>query len=136
MTATFWAFDAADLPLSSIPIRRLNRYLIWYWIRIGLDHVDDLDGVMQLLGTKPVLELSGPRVRVVDNRVVFDLDPACFDGVELGLLREGYRMVRVGTRAGAELRALLHAVQTGDEALFLAVLRGVFDSVHGDDMTP
>jgi len=45
MTATFWTFDAADLPLSTIPVRRLNRYLIWYWIRIALESVDDLDGV-------------------------------------------------------------------------------------------
>lgn len=135
MTATFWMFDAADLPLSTIPVRRLNRYLIWYWIRIGLENVNDLDGVMRLLGTKPILELSGPRVRVIDGRVVFDLDPACFDGVELGLLHEGYRMVRVGTRAGAEVQSLLHAVRTGDETSFLAVLRGVFDSVAGDHGT-
>jgi hypothetical protein len=132
MTATFWTFDAADLPLSTIPVRRLNRYLIWYWIRIALEIVDDLDGVMRLLGTKPILELSGPRVRVIGGRVVFDLDPACFDGVELGLLHDGYRMVRVGTRAGAEVQALLHAVRAGNETSFLAVLRGVFDSVAGD----
>lgn len=135
MTATFWTFDATDLPLSTIPIRRLNRYLIWYWIRIGLENVNDLDGVMRLLGTKPILELSGPRVRVIDGRVAFDLDPACFDGVELGLLHDGYRMVRVGTRAGAEVQSLLHAVRTGDETSFLARLRGVFDSVAGDHGT-
>jgi hypothetical protein len=135
MTATFWTFDAAELPLSTIPVRRLNRYLIWYWIRIGLENVNDLDGVLRLLGTKPILELSGPRVRVIDGRVVFDLDPACFDGVELGLLHDGYRMVRVGTRAGAEVQSLLHAVRTGDETSFLAVLRGVFDSVAGDHGT-
>lgn len=132
MTATFWTFDAADLPLSTIPVRRLNRYLIWYWIRIALECADDLDSVVRLLGTKPILELSGPRVRVIDGRVVFDLDPAYFDGVELGLLHDGYRMVRVGTRAGAEVHTLLHAVRTGDETKFLTVLRGVFDSVAGD----
>ena len=135
MTATFWAFDAGDLPLSSIPVRRLNRYLIWYWIRIALESTDDLDGIMRLLGTKPILELSGPRVRITDGRVVFDLDPACFDGVELGLLHDGYRLVRVGTRAGAEVRALLDAVRVGDEAAFVAALRGVFDSVVGGSTT-
>lgn len=135
MTATFWAFDAADLPLSSIPVRRLNRYLIWYWIRIGLESTDDLDGIMRLLGTKPILELSGPRVRILGNRVVFDLDPACFDGVELGLLHDGYRMVRVGTRVGASVRALLEAIRIGDEAAFVTALRGVFDSVLGEGQT-
>lgn len=135
MTATFWTFDAADLPLSTIPVRRLNRYLIWYWIRIALDSVDDLDGVMRLLGAKPTLELSGPRVRVLDGRVVFDLDPVYFDGVELGLLHDGYRMVRVGTRAGAEVQSLLHAVRSGDETSFLAALRGVFESVASDHGT-
>lgn len=134
MTATFWAFDAANLPLAVIPIRRLNRYLIWYWIRIALERVDALDGVLRLLGTKPILELSGPRIRVVDNRVVFDLDPACFGDVELGLLQEGYRIVRVGTRAGAQVRALLEAVQAGQEARFLDALRGVFDGVVRDDV--
>jgi len=90
---------------------------------------------MRLLGTKPILEVSGPRVRVIDGRVVFDLDPACFDGVELGLLHDGYRMVRVGTRAGAEVESRLHAVRTGDETAFLTILRGVFDSVAGDHGT-
>jgi hypothetical protein len=77
------------------------------------------------------MELSGPRVRVIDNRVAFDLDPACFEDVELGLLHDGYRMVRVGTRAGAEVRALLGAVRIGDEAAFVTALHGVFDSVQG-----
>lgn len=131
MTATFWAFDAGDLPLRSIPVRRLNRYLIWYWSRLALEAADDLDGVLRVLGTKPILELAGPRVRMMDNRVVLDLDPATFGDVELGLLADGYRIERVGTRAGAEVRALLEAVRNGDEAAFLRVLRGVFDSVHG-----
>lgn len=131
LTATFWAFDAGELPLTSIPVRRLNRYLIWYWVRIALECADDLAAVMQILGTKPILELSGPRVRVIDNRVVYDLDAAGFDNVELGLLQNGYRIVRIGTRAGAEVRALLDAVRTGDEAAFVTALRGVFDSVQG-----
>ncbi len=129
MTATFWAFDGGAAPLRWIPVRRLNRYLIWYWIRLGLERVDHLDDVMRLLGTKPILEIAGPRARVLDGRVVFDLDDAAFDDVELGVLDDGCRMVRVGTRAGAEVRALLAALQAGDERGFLGVLRGVFDSV-------
>jgi hypothetical protein len=59
------AFGGAD-PVRGIADRRLNRYLIWHWIRIGLKRVDDLDAMTRLLGSKPALEISGPQVRVLD----------------------------------------------------------------------
>jgi hypothetical protein len=130
MTQTLWAFDAGHVPRTTMPIRRLNRYLIWHWLRLGLETVDDLDAALEILGTKPVLEVSGPRVRMVDSRVVFDLDPAGYDDLELGVLVDGFRVVRIGSRAGTEVQALLEAVRMGDEVAFTAVLRGVFDTTR------
>jgi hypothetical protein len=130
MTATFWAFDAADLPLQSIQVRRLNRYLIWYWHRLALEHADTLLDVLQVLATKPVLEISGPRVRVARNRVMFELDPAYFDSVEFGALVEGYRVVRMGSRPGAQVSALLEALRAGEEQQFIDALRGIYDGIR------
>lgn len=131
MTAAMWAFDAADLPLRTIQVRRLNRYLIWYWLRLSLEGADDLAGCLRLLAQKPVLEISGPRTALSSGRVVFDLDPIYFEDLELGVFAEGYRLVRIGDRAGARVRALVDALRLGDEPGFVAALRGVFDSAAG-----
>lgn len=133
MTATFWAFDAGDLPLRAIQIRRLNRYLIWYWQRLALERASTLVDVFRVLAEKPVLEISGPRVLASRGRVMFDLDPTCFDSVELGVLSDGFRVARIGNRAGARVTALLDAVRLGKEDDFLGALRGVFDSAQAID---
>jgi hypothetical protein len=129
MTATFWAFDAGDLPLASVQVRRLNRYLIWYWQRLALETVDTAQQAARVLGTEPVLEISGPRIGTSRGRVMFDLDRSHLESIELGVLVDGFRIVRVGSRAGARVGALLDAIRLGDEATFVSALRGVFDSV-------
>lgn len=130
VTATFWAFDAGDTPRSAIQVRRLNRYLSWYWQRLRLERVRTLQDVLGVLSTKPVLEIAGPRVFTARNRVVFDLDPAYFDAVELGVLVDGHRVERIGSRPGAPVARLLEALRGSDETLFEESLRGVFESVR------
>ena len=133
MTATFWAFDAGGLPLRDVPVRRLNRYLIWYWQRLALERADTLEDVLASLATKPILEISGPRVSTSRSRVMFDLDPAYIEIVEFGALVGGFRVVRIGARPGAQVGTLLEALRLGDEQKFLDLLRGIFDSIDSED---
>lgn len=132
MTATFWAFDAGDVPLRAVQVRRLNRYLIWYWQRLRLENADSLPDVARILGSKPVLEVSGPRIITSRGRVLFDLDPAWFEAVEFGVLHGGFRIVRIGARPGAQVGGLLASLRDGNEASFIAALRGIFDSVENE----
>jgi hypothetical protein len=103
--------------------------LIWYWQRLRLEQAASVADVLRALSTKPVLEISGPRVITSRARVLFDLDPAYFDAVELGALAGGYQIVRVGSRAGAQVGGLLAALRDGSEEGFVAALRGVYDTV-------
>jgi hypothetical protein len=112
-----------------VQVRRLNRYLIWYWQRLALETVDTAQQAARVLGTEPVLEISGPRIGTSRGRVMFDLDRSHLESIELGVLVDGFRIVRVGSRAGARVGALLDAIRLGDEATFVSALRGVFDSV-------
>ncbi len=130
MTATVWSFDAADLPLRAIQVRRLNRYLIWYWQRLRLERADTVSDAHDVLMSKPVLEISGPRVSTSRGRVLFDLDPTYFDDVEFGALVDGVRIQRIGARAGAHAGRLLGALRAGDHEAFIAILRGIFDTVE------
>lgn len=129
-TATFWAFDAAELPLRAIQVRRLNRYLLWYWQRLALEHADTIADVVRVLNAKPILEISGPRVSTSRGRVMLDLDPTYFQDLEFGALVSGFKVVRVGTRRGAAVDNILRALREGKETEFLQALRGVFDSIE------
>lgn len=128
ITKVLWAFDAASRPVRYIPIRRLNRYLIWHWQAIRLSRAATLRDSLVALGTKPVLEVSGPRTFVNDGRVLFDLDPSQFDTAEFGALMDGYRIVRIGVRRGASVHGLLQAIREGDARAFITNLEGIFDS--------
>jgi hypothetical protein len=57
---TFWAFDAAG-DRQRIEVRRLNRYLIWYWQLLRLEGCSDLPSVLRVLANRPVIEIAGPR---------------------------------------------------------------------------
>jgi hypothetical protein len=129
MTTTFWAFDAGDFPLRTVQVRRLNRYLIWYWQRLALESAVTISDAVQVLAVKPVLEISGPRITTARGRVAFELESNQFDSIELGVLVDGYRIERVGTRAGAQVGSLLDSLRSGDEDRFVRSLRGIFDSV-------
>lgn len=109
----------------------MNRYLIWYWLRLELEHAESLEELLGTLGTKPVLEISGPRVITRDSRVLFDLDPIYYDTVEIGILSKGYRLERVGSRPGAKVSDLLEAVRTGEDGLFVRALRGGCTTASG-----
>lgn len=128
MTATFWAFNDGDGPMRAIQVRRLNRYLLWYWQQLALENAATLADVVRILATKPVLETAGPRVYTAQNSVLFDLDPIYFDAVELGVLVDGYRVFRIGARPGAQVGAVLGALRARDETGFLAAFRGLFET--------
>jgi len=127
---TFWAFDAGALPLRNIQVRRLNRYLIWYWQLLRLNHASSVDQASAILSSKPVLEITGPRAYVENERVVLDLELKNSRPLELGVLLDG-GLVRRGVTEALRLRHLLQTLRMGQEGQFLNHLRAVFEDVDG-----
>lgn len=128
-TETMWAFDDDGPPLREIQIRRLNRYLIWYWqyllLERGTGHGDEmtLDAVLSLLAQRPTIELAGPMVLAHDERVFFALDEARMTTPELGIYFQG-RIFRHGERLDFSIPALLDGVRRRDGAKIIEALRG------------
>jgi hypothetical protein len=132
-TRTMWAFDDDGPPLREIQIRRLNRYLIWYWQYLRIEHGSGrkeamtLDSVLSILAQRPLLELAGPTVVAHDERVFFELDTARIHVPELCIYHEG-RLHRLGTRLDFPINALLDGARTRDGDKILEVLRSAFET--------
>lgn len=125
---TFWAFDDRGERLERMEIRRMNRYLIWYWQTLRMERCKSLDDVLEVLGERPLLEIAGPRVRLESGRVVYRLDEPYDDAAELCLLEQN-RMARVGDGAGTRISEVLDGFRDLDGEKIQRALRSVFDSV-------
>jgi hypothetical protein len=64
MLETMWAFDAQSSP-GSMQMRRINRYLIWYYICLRIEHdtCENLEDILKILSVKPDLEIKGLRAQ-------------------------------------------------------------------------
>jgi hypothetical protein len=131
-TECMWAFDDGGPPLREIQIRRLNRYLIWYWQYLLLErlatrsHGGTLDAVLSVLAQCPTLELAGPKLQLHDERVFFVLEPGRVRTPELAVYHEG-KLHRHGPRPDFSIDALLDGVRERDGAKILESLRGAFE---------
>jgi hypothetical protein len=136
-TETMWVFDEDGAPMREIQIRRLNRYLIWYWQYLRLDRGTgpgealSLDDVLAILAERPILELAGPKVMAHDDRVFFALDTAHVKMPELGVYHAG-RLHRHGERPDFSITGLLQGVRDRKGARILDALRPAFDQTVRD----
>ncbi|NRD62015.1 SAVED domain-containing protein [Corallococcus exiguus] len=131
-TNTMWAFDDSGPPLEEIQVRRLNRYLIWYWQYLllergaGAGRETSLEVVLGLLTHRPAIELAGPNVHTHDERVFFALDHAHLNIPELAIYHQG-RLFRHGARADFSLTELMARVRARDGEGILTILRSAFE---------
>lgn len=130
---SFVAFDLVDgSPRRQIQIRRLRRYLIWYWQYLRLGKVketnDELKNSLDILFFRPLVNLSGPKTLLGEQgRVYYDLitTPSLLEFAVL----HGVKIRRFGTSEGVDLHALLSAFNEFDNKKALGVVRSVFDSL-------
>jgi hypothetical protein len=131
-TETMWAFDDDGTLLREIQVRRLNRYLIWYWQYLLLERGTGqgeemtLDAVLSLLAQRPTIELAGPTVLAHDERVFLALDAARMATPELAIYSQG-RLYRHGERLDFSIAALLDGVRTRDGDKIIDVLRAAVE---------
>lgn len=129
-TATMWAFDDGAGPLREFQVRRLNRYLTWYWQYLMLEHNHspalELQGVLELLATRPLIELAGPELHTHGERIWFSLDPRRMRNPELAVYAGG-RLYRHGPRIDLSIERLIEGVRQRNEDQIIDVLRSVVD---------
>jgi len=124
---TMWAFDDVIGELDRMEIRRINRYLIWYWQYLRLECCKSLEEVSVVLARKPVIELSGPQVYCDGDRVFCDLREPCVCPLELAVLLVDNGIVRHGDSGATQLRSLLEGLRKRDGEQIRMVLKSVFD---------
>jgi hypothetical protein len=129
-TETMWAFDDDGQPLRQIQVRRLNRYLIWYWQYLLLERTADreasFDEVLELLAQRPIIEIAGPTLMTLGERVFFGLDTSRMVTPELCVYHQG-RLHRHGPRIDFPISALLEGFRERNASAILDVLRAAVE---------
>lgn len=74
---TMWSFDDNGHLLNLFQIRRMNRYLIWYWHLVQIERMDKdstIEDICKILMHKPCLEFAGLPVVSGDRRAFYKLN--------------------------------------------------------------
>lgn len=123
---SFWAFDTGNS--DEWQVRRIRRYLNWYWRLTQIHHADDLEAMIRLLSKQPRIELGGlhqiargRRVLTLLNR----LDKTTH--LELAIVLENDTVYRVADSPNANLPELLSAFRQAEHDKIRQFFRAVYD---------
>ncbi len=118
---TMWAFDDLDPNRDEMQIRRINRYLIWYWNYLQIEDrsCQNLEQIVSLLANKPLLEIRGLDIRAQAQRTVFRLTGFKVDELEIGYLDTKGRIKRASNAGGFQLNEVVRGFRerNGDRIL-------------------
>lgn len=126
--STIWAFGESAVPLSALPVRRINRYLIWFWQSLQLARCSKLSDILRVLAQRPIIELAGLPMKVQDGDSCYVLQPQREDFLEIGVLHAN-TMRRVGQTQAIKLDDIIQGFRQRDRALVKKALKGAFDSI-------
>lgn len=126
-TETFWAFDAGSVPLTEIQVRRMNRYLIWYWHMLRLERCATLEDAIGQLARKPVVEIAGLEAARA-SRPVYRLDLQRVRNLEIATV-EGTTLQRRPTGQPYPLDELIEGFRARSGEVIRRALAGVVDNL-------
>lgn len=125
--ASFWAFERRT-PVKEWQVRRLRRYLNWYWRLAQLESADSIMSAVRILARPPHVELAGLHQFARDRRLYCRLDKLdTTTGLELALVLENCKLLRVTDSTTSNLTQLLVAFQNRDHGAILRFFRGVYE---------
>ena len=122
-TETMWSFDDMGIELTEIQIRRLNRYMIWYWQYVRIERYGDtIDAIVNVLKEKPVIELNGLETKEENNRFYFELEQRKSQHLELGVFHDN-KVIRGGSASNMPIENLVAGVKEMTGESILKVMR-------------
>lgn len=127
---SFWAFDAEAG--SVWQVRRIRRYLNWYWRQVQIQNSATADAVMALFNHQPRLEIGGLYQVARGRRVLAfldRLDPSTH--LELAIVMEDEKLFRLSDGPNTNLRELLAAFRRGEHDKIKQFFRAVYDTARG-----
>lgn len=128
MIRSMWAFEPSTGLLNNWQVRRVRRYLNWYWRRVQVERSPDLRTALQLLAKQPTIELAGCRLRAEGRREWMQLDRRdTGTDLSIGLVTEDERLLRITASVNHNIVALLDAFRQRDHHAIKLFFEGVFD---------
>ncbi len=122
-TETMWSFDDAGVALEEIQIRRLNRYMIWYWIYARIENEGNcIDEIISIFEEKPVIELNGLKTKEENNRFFFELEKRKDQPLELAIFYKN-QLIRDGSASNLPLEGLVSGIKEMKGEKVLDVMR-------------
>ncbi len=125
---SMWCFDNHGSDLTQIQIRRLNRYLIWYWQLIKIEKSGgSLNEIVKILEEKPIIELTGLKIIPDKNRLYYDLDKRQGSHLEMAVFYQN-KVIRKGSASNFKIENLIEGVQKMDGKRIIDELKRFFPS--------
>lgn len=128
---TFWAFVSTMDP-SRMEVRRVHRYLIWHWKKLEIERLSEGSPVTEFLRTlaqKPIVEITGADIKVIDDAVCFHLDRVVH--AEIAVLA-GTRLRRAGHGAGTPVADIFEGFRKRDDSMIVRALRPIVSQFDPD----
>ena len=127
MIRSMWAFEPHG-SLNDWQVRRIRRYLNWYWRRVQVSRAKDLDMALFVLSKQPALELAGCQIRAFGRRVIMRLNkPDPSTDLSIGLVTEDERLLQLTNSVGMDINSLLDAFRNKDHQSIITFFEGVID---------
>lgn len=124
---SFRAFDR-PFPRNEWQVRRLRRYLNWYWRHVQVKRAPSLEIALAALSHQPAVELAGMRLRARGHRIVADLTKNLPDqDLSLALVLEDQRLMRISDSVVTNLRELLSAFRHGHHEAITQFFNAVYE---------
>jgi hypothetical protein len=124
---SFWAFEPAGVN-REWQVRRLRRYLNWYWRHIQVSRAPDLSAAILTLSRPAKVEIAGIDQIARGRRLLARLDRLDdTTQLEMGVVLEDERLLRIQESPSTGLHALLTAFQTGAHEEIKSFFRAVYE---------
>lgn len=132
-TMTMWAFDDLDANTEEMQIRRVNRYLIWYWnyLQIEARECQTIDDVVKILAVKPIIEIRGLDIRAQAQRTIFKLTNFKVQDLELGYLNNlTGKIDRTSNSAGMQIDEIVRGFRERNSDKILKQLKAWYHQIR------
>jgi hypothetical protein len=130
---TMWAFDDLDPNNEEMQIRRVNRYLIWYWNYLQIEDraCHNLEQIIAILANKPLLEMRGLDIRAQAQRTIFRLTGFKIEELELGYLELTGRIRRASNAGGLQINEIVKGFRERNGNKILTQLKSWYHQIRG-----
>lgn len=128
---TFWAFDT-NADMFRPQVRRVNRYLIWYYMmaQLRLSKMKDIDETIERMTIKPIVDLRGATTKSdPEGRIEYLFNGAASSTIAMAVYDYQNRIIRITTDNNIPLEELPKAFITRDGNRLKGILNAFFDAV-------